>query len=71
MRMKNIQNNLKREEMSRGKMNPKVQSANEAMIAEMLIEEIDKLSSLYNKVLEREDKIESQYQNVEKMLAKH
>ena len=57
--------------MSKGKINPKVQSANDAMIAEMLIEEIDKLSSLYNKVLEREDKIDNQYQNVEKMLAKH
>ena len=37
--------------MSKGKINPKVQSANDAMIAEMLIEEIDKLSSLYIKVL--------------------
>ena len=63
-----IKNNLKKEVMSKGKTNPKVQSANDAIIAEMLIEEMDKLSSLYNKVLEREDKIDSQYQNLEKML---
>ena len=43
--------------MSGGKKNPKLESANNAMIAEMLIEEIDKLSGLYAKVLEREDKI--------------
>lgn len=70
MKMK-IKNNLKGEEMSKGKINPKVQSANDTMIAEMLIEEIDKLSSLYTKVLEREDKIDSQYQKVEKMFANH
>lgn len=57
--------------MSRGKMNPKVQSANEAMIAEMLIEEIDKLSGLYTKVLEREDEIDNQYQEIENMLVNH
>ena len=57
--------------MSKGKVNPKVQSANDAMIAEMLIEEIDKLSGLYTKVLEREDKIDNQYQKVENMLVNH
>lgn len=57
--------------MSGGKKNPKLESANNAMIAEMLIEEIDKLSGLYAKVLEREDMIDSQYQKTEQMLRNH
>lgn len=57
--------------MSGGKKNPKLESANNAMIAEMLVEEIDKLSGLYTKVLEREDKIDSQYQKTENMLRNH
>lgn len=48
MMKKKVKNNLKEEEMSGSKINPKVQSTNEAMIAEMLIEEIEKLSEFYN-----------------------
>ena len=57
--------------MSKSNNNPKVQSANDAMIAEMLIEEIDKLSVLYNKVVVREEQIDNQYQKIEKMLTNH
>ncbi len=71
MMMKKVKNNLKEEEMSGSKINPKVQSANEAMIAEMLIEEIEKLSEFYNRVIYNQHKLENQYLKVEEVLTKN
>ena len=71
MMKKKVKNNLKEEEMSGSKINPKVQSANEAMIAEMLIEEIEKLSEFYHRVIYTQHKLEKQYLKVEEVLSKN
>ncbi len=71
MMKKKVKNNLKEEEMSGSKINPKVQSTNEAMISEMLIEEIEKLSEFYNWVIDNQHKLEKQYINIEEVLSKN
>ena len=57
--------------MSGGKRNPKLESANNAMIAETLIEEIEKLSEFYTRVIDNQHKLEKQYIKIEEVLSKN
>lgn len=48
--------------------NPRISSAKESMMAEMIITEIDKLAEYHKKVLESNQLLEAKYQQVESLL---
>lgn len=53
-----------------GNNNSKVKVSNDTMIAEILISEVDKLTSHYNKVIESNQRIDSNYQEIKILLSK-